>query len=73
MLLAAAFVSYAGPFTAKFRAQLLTTWLKFLNDRQAPISITDPLKVTGWGRFSLFLSPAVWAAMPGRGCLKASN
>lgn len=47
MLLAAAFVSYAGPFTSKFRAQLIREWIKFLTDKGAPMTagITDPLKV----------------------------
>lgn len=48
MLLAAAFVSYAGPFTSKFRAQLIREWIKFLTDKGAPMTagITDPLKVS---------------------------
>lgn len=48
MLLAAAFVSYAGPFTSKFRAGLIDDWIKFLKERQLPMTegITDPLKVT---------------------------
>ena len=48
MLLAAAFVSYAGPFTSKFRAQLIKEWIKFLTDKGAPMTagIKDPLKVT---------------------------
>jgi dynein heavy chain len=33
MLLAAAFVSYAGPFTTKVRASLITEWIKFLTDK----------------------------------------
>lgn len=47
MLLAAAFVSYAGPFTSKFRAQLIKEWIKFLTDKGAPMTagISDPLKV----------------------------
>jgi dynein heavy chain, axonemal len=59
MLLAAAFVSYAGPFTSKFRSDLIKDWIKFLTDRQIPMTegITDPLKVlvddamvAGWVR-----------------------
>ena len=47
MLLAAAFVSYAGPFTSKFRSQLIKEWIKFLTDKGAPTTagISDPLKV----------------------------
>ena len=47
MLLAAAFVSYAGPFTAKFRAQLIEDWILFLRERHMPMTegVTDPLKV----------------------------
>eukprot|EP00877_Chromochloris_zofingiensis_P015255 jgi/Chrzof1/9984/Cz04g22250.t1 len=45
MLLASAFVSYAGPFTNKFRAGLIKDWIKFLSDKGAPMTegITDPL------------------------------
>lgn len=47
MLLAAAFVSYAGPFTSKFRAQLIDDWILFLRERHMPMTegISDPLKV----------------------------
>lgn len=47
MLLAAAFVSYAGPFTSKFRSSLIDDWIKFLKERQTPMTegISDPLKV----------------------------
>ena len=47
MLLAAAFVSYAGPFTSKFRALLIADWIRFLREKGAPMTpgITDPLKV----------------------------
>lgn len=38
MLLAAAFVSYAGPFTSKFRAGLIKEWIKFLSDKGAPMT-----------------------------------
>ena len=36
MLLAAAFVSYAGPFTSKFRSGLIQDWIKFLKVSLAP-------------------------------------
>ena len=48
MLLASAFVSYAGPFTSKFRADLIKDWIKFLIDKAIPMTtgISDPLKVS---------------------------
>ncbi len=48
MLLAAAFVSYAGPFTSKFRALLIADWIRFLREKGAPMTpgITDPLKAS---------------------------
>ncbi len=51
MLLAASFVSYAGPFTSRFRSGLIEDWIKFLKERQTPMTegITDPLKVCGGG------------------------
>lgn len=33
-----AFVSYAGPFTSRFRAGLITEWIKFLADRKVPMT-----------------------------------
>ena len=53
MLLAAAFVSYAGPFTSKFRAGLIDDWIKFLKERQMSMTegISDPLKVCSRMRF----------------------
>jgi dynein heavy chain len=38
MLLAAAFVSYAGPFTSRFRAGLVAEWHRFLADRKVPMT-----------------------------------
>jgi hypothetical protein len=38
MLLAAAFISYAGPFTNKYRASLVKEWMKFLTDRGTPMT-----------------------------------
>jgi dynein heavy chain len=38
MLLAAAFISYAGPFTNKYRASLIKEWMKFLTDRGTPMT-----------------------------------
>ena len=63
MLLAAAFVSYAGPFTSKFRAGLIKEWIKFLMDKGAPMTpgISDPLKV---GSTSESMTPARQASLP---------
>ncbi len=52
ILLAAAFVSYAGPFTSRFRAGLIAEWIKFLGDKKVPMTagITGGLlgKRGGW-------------------------
>ncbi len=63
MLLAAAFVSYAGPFTSKFRAGLIKEWIKFLMDKGAPMTpgISDPLKV---GFTSHSITAAGQASLP---------
>ena len=47
MLLASAFVSYAGPFTNRFRKELIAEWAKFSVDRSIPMTegLMDPLKV----------------------------
>ena len=47
MLLAAAFVSYAGPFTSAFRGDLIKQFLDFMNAKGTPMTqgLTDPLKV----------------------------
>lgn len=47
MLFAAAFVSYAGPFTSTFRADMIKGWLKFMHDKGMPMTegLSDPLKV----------------------------
>ncbi|KAI3429649.1 hypothetical protein D9Q98_005734 [Chlorella vulgaris] len=66
MLLAAAFISYAGPFSSKFRELLVADWLKFLRERGVPMSpgLSDPLKclvddavVAGWVREGLPSDP----------------
>jgi dynein heavy chain len=45
MLLAAAFVSYTGPFTARFRVELCDQWRAYLIDNNLPRSEDlDPLK-----------------------------
>lgn len=46
MLLAAAFVSYAGPFTNKYRQKLIQHWVSWLQEKKAPMTegLTDPLK-----------------------------
>lgn len=33
-----AFVSYAGPFTSRFRAGLIAEWIKFLADKKVPMT-----------------------------------
>jgi len=38
MLLASAFVSYAGPFTSRFRAGLVADWIKYLGDKKVPMT-----------------------------------
>lgn len=56
MLLAAAFVSYCGPFTAGFRKELTKQWTDYLTQNNAPLTAgIDPLKalvddvvVAGW-------------------------
>ena len=47
MLFASAFVSYAGPFTASFRADLNTQFLAFMKSKGTPMTngLSDPLKV----------------------------
>lgn len=47
MLLAAAFVSYAGPFTAKFRLELIHEFLGFMKSEGTPMTpgLHDPLGV----------------------------
>lgn len=47
MLFASAFVSYAGPFTASFRADLNTQFLAFMKSKNTPMTsgLVDPLKV----------------------------
>ena len=47
MLLAAAFVSYAGPFTSIFRTDLIKQFLDFMKAKNTPMTqgLTDPLKV----------------------------
>ena len=47
MLLAAAFVSYAGPFTSEFRHDLIKQFLEFMKAKNTPMTpgLADPLKV----------------------------
>ncbi|KIY98975.1 dynein heavy chain, partial [Monoraphidium neglectum] len=47
MLVASAFVSYAGPFTSRFRSGLISDWIKFLTDKGVPMTegIKDPLSL----------------------------
>ena len=66
MLLAAAFVSYAGPFTASFRADLIKQFLDFMKAKGTPMTpgLSDPLKilvdeavVAGWVKEGLPSDP----------------
>jgi len=46
ILLASAFVSYCGPFTAKFRVDLVKAFKTYLVEKKAPMTAdVDPLKV----------------------------
>lgn len=69
MLLAAAFVSYAGPFTSALRASLINDWIKFLTDKGAPMTpgISDPLKV------GLFCDSSFSRSVPGLVCRVSSQ
>lgn len=42
---ASAFVSYAGPFTSRFRSGLISDWIKFLTDKGVPM--TEGIKGEG--------------------------
>ena len=47
ILFFSAFCSYAGPFTSKYRADLVSNWYKFISDKGIPMTpdLKDPLKV----------------------------
>ena len=47
MLFFSAFCSYAGPFTAKYRDDLINDWYQFINEKGIPMTpgLKDPLKV----------------------------
>ena len=47
MLLASAFVSFAGPFTSQYRGKLVASWVAWMKDRKLPMTegLSDPLKV----------------------------
>ena len=61
VLLAAAFVSYVGPFNKKFRDEILAKFLQFFKDNNIPMSensnpltvLTDEATVAGWNNFGL--------------------
>uniref|UniRef100_A0A061RCW1 Flagellar alpha dynein n=1 Tax=Tetraselmis sp. GSL018 TaxID=582737 RepID=A0A061RCW1_9CHLO len=66
MLFSAAFVSYAGPFTSNFRADMIKVWLDFMQEKGVTMTegLTDPLKlladdaqVAGWVREGLPSDP----------------
>ena len=47
VLFFSAFCSYAGPFTSKYRAELINDWHQFIDSKGIPMTpgLTDPLKV----------------------------
>ena len=56
MILAAGYVSYVGPFTAKYRTNLLKRWMKFSMSKGIPFSsdftvekvLGDPVLLREW-------------------------
>jgi dynein heavy chain len=61
VLLAAAFVSYAGSYDINFRRELTEEWIKFLNDNQIPMSpnlnavslLSDDAEIAKWSNNKL--------------------
>nr|CCA21283.1 inner dynein arm heavy chain 1beta putative [Albugo laibachii Nc14]CCA21656.1 dynein heavy chain 2 putative [Albugo laibachii Nc14] len=60
-LVAAAFISYAGPFDSYFRSSLLDTWINRVTQQTLPISprfsftdfLADPVDVRAWDSYGL--------------------
>lgn len=60
-LVAAAFISYAGPLDSYFRSSLLDTWMNRVTQQALPISpkfsfidfLADPVDVRAWNSFGL--------------------
>jgi len=56
ILLAAGYISYVGPFTAKYRATLLKRWMSFARSKRLPFSddfaitriLGDPVLIREW-------------------------
>lgn len=56
IILAAGYISYVGPFTSKYRADLLKRWMKFAASKRIPYSpdfgvervLGDPVLIREW-------------------------
>ena len=56
IILAAGYISYVGPFTAKYRDRLLNQWMKFATEKKIPFSsdfaveriLGDPVLIREW-------------------------
>lgn len=56
ILLAAGYISYVGPFTAKYRERLLKSWMKFATSKRIPFSadfsveriLGEPVQIREW-------------------------
>ena len=56
VLLAAGYISYVGPFTAKYRGSLLKRWMQFCRTKRLPFSddfaiariLGDPVLIREW-------------------------
>lgn len=56
VLLAAGYISYVGPFTAQYRARLLSKWMNFCKENKFPFSddfsivriLGDPVTMREW-------------------------
>jgi dynein heavy chain len=61
VLLTSAFISYVGPFTKKYRQDLMDKWNKFLKDNSIPVSenldplylLTDDAQIAEWNNEGL--------------------
>ncbi|CAG5117460.1 unnamed protein product, partial [Candidula unifasciata] len=61
VLISAAFVAYLGPFTADYRAKMVSDWSRSLPDHHVPSSrdpnflniMSDPVKLRSWQIFGL--------------------
>ena len=56
IILAAGYISYVGPFTAKYRNNLLQKWMKYAESKKIPYSadftidriLGDPVQIREW-------------------------